>query len=240
MQLHISFQGSNIDLPIAYHHIQQGMIYRSLVSDEEFASCLHDHGYSTQQRKYKLFTYSPFSGIYTIQNKRIVFQDKLSMEIRSIDPYMIHQLEQRLSLGSPLLIAQNSVVIAQNSVTDMQIKQADINVQTIAPVVVYHTFENGHTHFFSPDEPEFIRGIIQNARRKWYCMHGQDVPFDLHVQLLPGTRQRKVPTTFKGTFITGWHCTLHLSGQPEVLDMLYQTGLGAKSSQGFGMLRMLR
>ena len=42
-------------------------------------------------------------------------------------------------------------------------------------------------------------------------------------------------TLYKTTRITGWHGRFRLSGSPEMLDLLFHSGLGAKNSQGFGM-----
>ena len=51
--------------------------------------------------------------------------------------------------------------------------------------------------------------------------------------------QRRVFTTFKTSYITGWMGYYQMRGKPEVLDMLYQTGIGAKNSEGFGMFTVL-
>ena len=45
----------------------------------------------------------------------------------------------------------------------------------------------------------------------------------------------KYLTKYKGFFINGWKGIYQLSGERKYLDFLYQTGLGAKNSQGFGM-----
>ena len=64
---------------------------------------------------------------------------------------------------------------------------------------------------------------------------------DPSVTLRPmGTRlPRKRVTQFKGIYLTGWEGDFLLDGDPETLCLLYQTGLGDRNSQGFGMFRML-
>lgn len=240
MQLHIQFRGDQVDLPIAYRHTQQGIIYHALSGDAAFATQLHEEGRIAEARSFKLFTFSPFSGAYIIAGKRIIFRDTLNMEIRSADAYFIRQMAQSLAEGSDQQIAGNPVQVSRIQVTDEHLLASEARVQTLSPVVVYQTLEGGKTRFFSPMEPEFAAGIIRNAQRKWQSLHGPEAPFDLTVEVLPEVQPRKVPTNFKGTFITGWNCRLRLAGMPEVLDMLYQTGLGAKSSQGFGMFRVLK
>lgn len=240
MQLHIQFRGSQVDLPIAYRHVQQGLVYHALAGDADFATQLHEEGRLARERSFKLFTFSPFGGVYAIAGKRIIFRDTLTMEVRSTDGYLIRQMAGALAVGSMQQLAGNPVEVVSVRMADERLLTPAAAVQTLSPVVVYQTLEGGKTRFFAPTESEFAVGVVRNARRKWQSLHGEDAPFALTVDVLPEAPPRKVPTTFKGTFITGWNCRLRLTGLPEVLDMLYQTGLGAKSSQGFGMFRVLR
>ena len=38
-----------------------------------------------------------------------------------------------------------------------------------------------------------------------------------------------------GFYVTGWRGSYLLSAEPQVLDLLYQTGLGSRNAQGFGL-----
>lgn len=42
-------------------------------------------------------------------------------------------------------------------------------------------------------------------------------------------------TKYKGFYISGWLGEYELSGEAKYLDFLYQTGLGSKNAQGFGL-----
>ena len=51
--------GDGITLPINYNHLLTGVIYRFLAeSNPEYASFLHNEGYGTEQKRFKLFTFS--------------------------------------------------------------------------------------------------------------------------------------------------------------------------------------
>ncbi len=41
---------------------------------------------------------------------------------------------------------------------------------------------------------------------------------------------------YKGTVIKAWDAHLLLTGEPEILKLALGAGLGAKNSQGFGMV----
>lgn len=239
MQLFLSLRADEVDLPIAYRNIQHGLLYRALSTDPDFATYLHDHGSQTEDRSFKHFTFSPFRGNYTVQNKRIVFRDEVSMEIRSMDRRVIGILASVLAEGKTVQLGQQYAVISRCMVSERHIETPRVTVQTLSPVVVYQTLPDGHTVFLSPEDPAFCASLVHNAQRKWRSLGNDDADFALTVAPLPDQTFRKVPTSFKTTFITGWQGRFLLEGNPQVIDMLYQIGLGAKSSQGFGMFRVL-
>ena len=72
-----------LSLPIAYHHIQQSFLYRLM--DKDGVSPLHDGGFNFAKRKYKLFTFGPLEGRYTVKDGRIFFSDIVDMEFRCVD-----------------------------------------------------------------------------------------------------------------------------------------------------------
>ncbi|MBQ8166545.1 MAG: CRISPR-associated endoribonuclease Cas6, partial [Lachnospiraceae bacterium] len=52
------------------------------------------------------------------------------------------------------------------------------------------------------------------------------------------TQKDKYVTKYKGIYVSGWKGIYQLSGEAKYLDFLYQTGLGAKNAQGFGMFEI--
>lgn len=239
MQLFLSIKADTINLPIAYRTIQHGLLYRALSTDSEFATQLHNEGRLTEDRSYKHFTFSPFRGNYVIQNKRIIFQQACSMEIRSTDPHFIETLAQAFADESIIQLGSQYATISRCIVSDQHIATSQAVIQTLSPVVVYHTLPDGHTVFLSPEDAAFCASLVHNAQRKWRSLGNADSDFALTITPLHNQKFRKVPTSFKTTYITGWHGRFQLEGNPKVLDMLYQIGLGAKSSQGFGMFRVI-
>jgi len=233
MQLHLTFSG-NINLPIAYRSIQQGMIYRVLSeADPDYSRYIHDEG-QVYQKKYKLFTFGPLKGRYVIEEKNIIFTDGTSMEIRSVDEKFIRLLAKSVSEGALIRLGQNDAKVIRSEVTDHHLLVPKASIRLIAPMTVHVTEEDGFTRFFAPDEPEYLQAVVRNARRKWASLHGTEDGFSLSIEPLPG-RKRMEKTIYKQTYITAFYGDYHLSGSPAAIDMLYQSGLGAKSSQGFGM-----
>ena len=99
----------------------------------------------------------------------------------------------------------------------------------------------GHTVFFSPDDPRFCQAMESNARRKYQVLL-HETPQDVPISVRPCFKRmpRKLMTSFRHTYITGWFGQYELhSDRAEMLDLLYQVGIGAKSSQGFGMFNVV-
>jgi CRISPR-associated endoribonuclease Cas6 len=232
MQLHLSFSGSII-LPIAHRHYLQSMIYNALKSDPVYAAALHDS--ASSGRAYKLFTFGQLEGRYTVEGQWICFPQGATLEIRSVHGELLWRLFQAFHTGTSLRLGANNLTVGSCTLENTVITCDTMVVQTCSPVVAYVTEQDGRTVFFSPDDPEFYALIGANARRKWAQKHSR--PFDgiFTIEPAPDARFRKQVTLYKTTRITGWHGRFRLSGSPEMLDLLFHSGLGAKNSQGFGM-----
>lgn len=234
MQLHLTLSGDNIRLPLASAHTMQGFIYNALKGDSEYQHNLHENGTVIGERRFKLFTFGELRGAYTIEEKDIIYRDKVILEIRSVDPRMLRLLYDYFTNTSPLRLGDNFVVAESVRLEDNVILTDEITVKTISPVTVYTTVDK-HTIYFTPKEECFYEAVISNARRKWFGHFATDDGFELEIFPTENARFVKRATTFKHTFITAWHGTFSLKGNLKTLNFLYHTGLGAKNSQGFGM-----
>ena len=240
MQITIQLLGERITLPIASGETVQGLIYHAIAEDPAYSYHMHENGQSFAGRKYKLFTFGELKGKYEIVGKRIVYLSEVRLDIRSAEVYLIQLLFAYFQHNPTVRLGDNTVQVGAVSLDDTHIFEDRITVRTSSPITVYLTEANGHTVYFTPDDPRFCEGIVTNARRKWASHTGSDDGFSLRVSTVEGAKYVKRATRFKSTFITAWHGPLLLEGSPRVLDFLYQTGLGSKNSQGFGMFDLKR
>lgn len=162
MQIKITFTSEKeINLPTAYRHAQQSLIYNVLHSCPGYSLALHNHGTSELTTGFKLFTFGSLEGRYTKVGKRLIFDGRVSFEIRCYDPFMAQLLVSGLSEGE---------------------KDFELSI--------------------SPVDGDF----------------------------------RKLVTLFKNTYVNARYGSFTLEGNPKVI---YNVGLGNKTSQGFGMLEVL-
>ena len=233
MQLHLQFQCEHLCLPAAYRHYVQSMLYNALRLLPGYDR-VHDSGDA-----FKLFTFGQLEGTYTLCNREILFQNGVSLEVRSTDNAMLMGLFSLFVAGSRWQLGRNTLTVANARLENARVQTASLAVATCSPIVAYVTLADGKTVFYSPQEEEFYRLVAANARKKWVLRGGAEADFSFRITPLPQPRFQKQVTSFKTTRITAWSGHFLLEGSPAVLDLLYHTGLGAKSSQGFGMFRVL-
>ena len=111
-------------------------------------------------------------------------------------------------------------------------------VRMVSPLTLHKSHSDGKTLFLSPDDDAFAAQLAANTAHKLAACH---CTADPSITLCAaGTRlPHKRVTQFKGIYLTGWEGDFLLEGASETLCLLYQTGLGDRNSQGFGMFRLL-
>ena len=90
---------------------------------------------------------------------------------------------------------------------------------------------------YAPNQKEFYTLIDTNFRHKYQSYFGHDSL--TNITLLPVDHIKKVVTNYKNTWITAYHGIFELHGDIQSLLLLYDTGLGMKNSQGFGMFDII-
>ena len=237
MQLTLTLSGEQITLPINNRPLIHGLIYKAISSDKQVFEQLHEAKQTEGKRLFKGFTFSDLKGWYTVQERSLAYTDSVSLEIRSIDPIVIALLYHYFSIVSEVSLGSTLLQVTECRMADEHIHKDKILVRTVAPVVAYLTGEDRHTRFFSPAEDAFYELVERNARRK--AEHFDlDVPFEFDITLSPVARVKKQLSSFKGTVIEGWYGEFLLQGNSQILDLLYQTGIGAKNPEGYGMFEV--
>ncbi len=225
-------------LPISYHHIQQSAIYH-LLRETPIAGDLHDHGATYGKRTYKLFTFGPLMGKYEIVEKNIIFQEEIRWEIRSDDRQVIMVLYEKIRQEG-LVLGENVLKNVDVMIQDDRIEEDSVYIKMISSICVYSTNpDTKKTYFYSPQEKEFSKAVQDNFQRKYTAGYMVEPEHEIHIEPVKVTPKDKYLTKYKGFYINGWKGIYKLSGQRKYLDFLYQTGIGAKNSQGFGMFEVI-
>ena len=230
--LHLDTCGG-LRLPMAYSYQLSAAVYSLLCSaDSRLAQAVHNTGIEAGTGRHKLFVISQLSGAMRFEQGQIVFGRHISFEVRSvIDDIILNLRDAAFEKGS-LRLFSHELEIRMIEVYDRHLMLPQAEVRTLSPIAAAATRE-GKTVYYSPADEEFDQAVNINLYHKYTAVYGSEPPSVLSV--MPISAPKKVVTKIKGIWITAYHSRLMLSGAPEVIDLLYNTGLGSKNSQGFGM-----
>lgn len=232
---------NNIELPISYNHIIQGVLYK-FINEESFANFLHNKGYVYNNRIYKLFSFSnilekPFQ-IYN-ERKQFIFPRDISIYFSSINnEFFQYVFNSIITMKDSIYLGKNPVIISKIEFINQEITNNEI-VNVFSPITVYSTlttFDNRKkTYYYNPRESEFSLNIRKNLINKYQAFHGEVPKNDeFNIKYIDKYRERVV--SYKNFIIKGYSGRFQIQGSKELMDIAFCTGLGSKNSQGFGCI----
>ncbi len=240
MQLKLSFDlFEPISLPLGHHAILQGFIYHLLSESKDYADFLHDTGYMDGVHSFKLFVFSTLHGNHSIDQGRIVYRDQIHLEIRSPKTEFCNILMQALQSSHSLELGHKRIRLSECAFTIKAIDTDSIRIRMLSPLSLSTTYrenERKKTRYISPTDSEFANALQQNTTSKYRATYNKEPISPVTLDILSLTEDDRYVTKFNNhIFITGWNGLYQLSGDPSLLTFLYDSGLGSRNSQGFGM-----
>ncbi len=228
-----------LSLPIQYNYTVQGFLYGNITP--ELGEFLHDHGFMFEKRSFKMFSFSRLQGRYELRGDRIAFYPPVTLTISSPFDRFIQELANTMLQKGDLELAGCNVYVANIKVLpEVQIGN-EIRINMLSPVVVYSTLltEEGKkkTYYYSPFEKEFTDSLDNNLRKKYVAFFGKEARARKLVLETVGRPKEKI-IKYRGTIIKGWMGRFVLNGNKKLLKLGYDCGIGAKNSQGFGMIEV--
>lgn len=240
-------------IPLSYSYELSSLVYRVLSkSDSAFAHWLHENGFQTGNKKFKLFTFSRLQiPQYRIEGDSIsILSDTVEWQIsffpeRSTQEFIrgvFH--EQTFELGTRranvrFLVREISVMPPPTFVETMEF-------ETLSPICISLRRENGKVDYLAPDHPEALALIRQNLLNKYSAFHGKeygvsDFDFDFEVLSKPKSVLIAIKSgTPQETRVRGFMCRFRITAPVELMKIMYESGMGEKGSTGFGMVALIK
>ena len=225
-------------LPKSHNHLLQGFIYSLL--DPLLRKRLHKEGYPYEKRRFKLFTFSRLLGKVKMFKEYFQFNPPLKLIISSPKDEILQSLAEGLLKSPEVILGKNTVYIDSINVAARPSFNHKVTIKMLSPVTIRSTLYGADgskkSYYYSPFEKEFCRLIKENLRKKYKIVFNKNLGHDFEFSIKP----QKVPPScekiiiYKGTVIKAWMGIYEIKGNPEVIALSYDTGLGAKNSQGFG------
>lgn len=235
---------SEISLPLHYQSAVQGMLYNSMRS-KYLSDFIHNKGYQKEKRTFKLFTFSRLFGKHELQidKKQIIFYDEVTCHIGTAFTEMGKELIDHFTNQTELVLGNNKCLIQSIEVENKKIEREEVIIEMLSPITVYSTYSSldgkRKTHYFQPLDPMFSQLVERNFENKYEAIYQQRPLSRLILEPIEVARKDKVVTKFKDFYVTAWLGRYRLKSSPEYLTFLYNTGLGGRNSQGFGMFHII-
>ena len=241
MRLTLEFNSDNdICLPIHHNHCVQSFLYRNI--SPELGKFLHDHGFTSGKRRFKMFTFSRIYGKYKLIRDKINFHPPTSLLISSPLDRFINELGNTLLKNTNLELLGNKIHIESIRVHPEPEIKDEIKIKMLSPLTVYSTLTTGDgkkkTYYYSPYESEFEELIDRNLRKKYEALYRKK-PRARKLKIKPLGKPKEKILKYRDTIIKGWLGTFLLNGNKKLLKLAYDAGLGSKNSQGFGMFEVV-
>jgi len=240
IKLVLEKEGKDLALPVHYNQIIQGMLYRSL--PRLLAKFLHDVGFFHNNRPFKLFTFSKiFAEKFNIHNSTAYFKPPISIYISSAIEEVSKSFAETVLQREKIILNKQPLTLKSIEIVPKP-KFNQINkIRTLSPITVYKTIEKEDgkkfTQYIFPEDPEFNTLIKENIKKKYSIIKGTELE-DFEFEIKPINYKVK-PLKYKDYIIKAVDGGFEIKTDPEILEAVYDAGLGAKNSQGFGMIEIM-
>ncbi|NHV60729.1 MAG: CRISPR-associated endoribonuclease Cas6 [Candidatus Verstraetearchaeota archaeon] len=234
-------EDNGLILPICYNYLIQAAIYNNI--SEQLANFLHDKGFLIGKRAFKLFTFSRLIGRYELDKakRKIVYSGDFCLQISSPIERFIEELAGTIARKGSIILGDKKVTVKEMIFPPQPKIKGEVEIRTLSPITVYSTLMTHEgkkkTYYYSPYEKEFSKFIDLNAKKKYTILKGKNIKSNIKIDPL---KVREVIVLYKGTVVRGWMGTFCLSGSTSLINVVYDAGIGAKNSQGFGMFEVVK
>ncbi len=231
---------------VIYHILNKG--------SEEYARFLHDRGYKSSGKNFKLFTFALKLGRIRVKFDHAVLLDH-QVKLLISSP-LNNEFIQNFTIG--LFRSESIVLTGYHSTVTFEITSARIipapefsernEFILLSPLVLaYPKVSNGRIieQYVRPDETSEINRLLNlNLKNKYKTLYGKDFGSDALILTWDQEYlERKKRITKKITVnpggdlpidIIGMQAPFTLTGNKELISLGYECGFGIKNSMGFG------
>lgn len=246
VQPHISGR----EIPINYQYEFSAAIYRILSnSDENYSLWLHENGFISGGKRFKLFTYSnliiPRYGIDKQRQRLVIKSDTVEWFITFLPEKSTQQFIEGVFRQKSFYITDKvsgvEFLIREVQVVRPPDYREEMCFETLSPVCVSMHREDGRTEYLSPSDPSYVSGILTGLLSRYEAYYGKKYEEEVYCNFMLLNEPKSVLVKIKSgtpeqTFVRGYRYKFKVR-MPEVLMRIgYESGWGEKGSLGFGMI----
>lgn len=234
-------------LPFNYNHAVSALVYSTLAeSSVDYATRLHDVGFISDKRTFKLFTFSRlnFRRSRIIKDRIILEDPQVSLQIGSPVGDFIEHLVEGLFKRERFHINGAEFSLQQAETLPQPVFKETNNFRALSPITEAVREANNEVRFLSTDE-DWSEIIKRNLTRKYQALTGrtpedQTLKWNWDKDYLDYMKNRgrraSALIDINNIKIRGWLAPFTIEGNKELIELGYETGFGARNSMGFGMV----
>lgn len=248
ISLSLEFPNSNPEFALHYNREVQGMIYRNL--DSSLADRIHNQGTPLGRRSFKFFTFSRLMGQFHRNGDRIFFNGPVRLDIGSVHQEILQSLAEHLLRNPSIRLGTQNCEVRSIEVEALPEIGRPVRVRTLSPITVYSTLSAADgrkkTYYYSPQERDWKEKLLDNLRRKARALgwpESQLVSLDngnAHIRPVRVSNRDLKILKYQDTVVKAWSGIYELDLPEPFFLLAYDSGLGSKNSQGFGMVEVIR
>ncbi|MCX8059387.1 MAG: CRISPR-associated endoribonuclease Cas6 [Spirochaetes bacterium] len=245
MRLEMTFESLNgdITLPVHYNFIIQSLIYKIL--SPIISTKLHNHGFKYEKRSFKLFTFSRIleKGIKNKINGReyLRFKNSISFIFSSPLEDIISDLGARSIKEREFSLLKNKIYLSKIRIITTPRIENNVKIKFLSPVTIHSTIRlpdgSKKCIYYKPIDNHFKTLIEKNLIKKFITLYKRE-PLNTEINIIPiyfSVKRNFHLIKFKDTPIEAFDGIFELNGSDELIKLSYETGLGDKNSEGFGL-----
>jgi CRISPR-associated endoribonuclease Cas6 len=237
-------------LPMDYQYYLSAWIYKVIGNaDPGFSGFLHAEGYTSGNKRFKLFNYSPLDfgrpKLWKEKSLFEIFSDTVTLSVS----FHLSEAAEKFVIG--LFNNQQVYVGDQFNGLDLIVSQVErlqepepkltMNYKALSPVVISLKDENKkYANYLSPNDANYIEQLKQNLRSKYNSVpDAKHLPDDLNfIFVLNSEPKSKLvtikPYTAEQSKVRGFIFGFSLTCPVEIHRLILACGAGEKNSMGFG------
>ncbi|MEN3044262.1 MAG: CRISPR-associated endoribonuclease Cas6 [Candidatus Hydrothermales bacterium] len=226
-------------MPWSYNYFLASSIYFLLSKySKRFSQTVHSYGWRYKNKNLKLFSFSPlFPKKIFFEKEYIIMIGPFVFIISSPDSVFIEILENVIKKEKFLRILNYFLPVLKTNIYEIEKLSNTFRVRTLSPLVVSEIRnEEGKkvTSYLSPDSENFYKKLKNIIKEKFECFTGE-VLLSKDLEIFCESYKSKL-CRIKNINIKGYMADLYLKGDVQVLRFVLESGIGEKTSMGFGMV----
>lgn len=243
------------EIPINYQYELASVIYRIIAyGNEQYSKMLHDDGFTSTTKHFKLFTFSnliaPYRGIEFKKGT-----DRLIVKADTIEWYLGFVPEESTQRFVQGVFTDQRFCLADNKsgawfrISEVQLMppveyNAETEFETISPISVSkHIDGMRYPAYIGPNDAMYETALLTGLLERYKAINGKEYEGDKYCKLTVTNEPKSSLIAIKSgtkeeTRVRGFHYSFKIDLPRELMEIAYECGLGERGSMGFGMIRV--